>query len=382
VPTDLTAIRAEFPGLARWAYLDFAGVALVSSRAVRALSAYGQRSAQQGGVDTDAAETMVEDVRVKAAHLLGATPAEVCFVRNTTEGLGWVANGLDLRPGDRVIVTGGEFPSNWYPWVTLAERGIQVDVVEADPPGVPLERFAAALSATPPARLLVTSWVRYDTGWRADLASVGKLCHDAGTLFCVDAIQGLGVIPADFGALPVDFAVADGHKWICGLEGQGVMYVAADCIDVLRPLEPGWNSVVHRREWTNLVWDPDPSARRFEGGSHATAMIAALGAALDILLDCGSESVWRRVEQLVDYAAAKLDDAGMHILTERKSAHDSGILTFKHPKLEPEEVKAAALEHDVVVSAPRGGGVRVSPHAWCEEEDIDRLVAAVGHSAC
>ncbi len=365
--------RALFPVFRDLAYLDFAGIAPLPTVAVDVVTHAARRVAARGVLDADAAAEEIEDVRGRAASLCGARPEEICFVRNTTEGLGWVANGLGLGPGDRVVVSGGEFPSTYFPWVALREVGVRVDVVEPVGGRWPLERFAAALAAGPPARVLATSWVQFSNGWRTDLAALGSLCAEAGTLLCADVIQGLGAVPLDLDALPVDFAMADGHKWLCGPEGVGVMYVAAAHMERLRPLEPGWNSVAHRMEWDNLAYVPDSSARRFEGGSPNVLGVLALGASLGLLAAVGSRAVWERISALAATTVSILEARGMDVLSDRSPEHASGIVVFRHPAREPGGVVEALRGRGVVVTGPRGGGVRVSPHAWCNEDDLDRL---------
>ncbi len=218
----------------------------------------------------------LDEVRLTAAALLGVPATDVAFVKNTTEGLAFVAEGLDLRPGQRVIVPDREFPSTLFPFLALRDRGVRVDLVQPQGPGgaLPLEAFAAALDEAPTA-LVTVSWVQFGTGWRTDLEVLADLCHRHGALLCVDVIQGLGVLPCSLAEWGVDFAAADGHKWLLGPEGLGVLYVAAEHRDRLRVIEPGWASVAQREQWDDLRLDYDDSARRFEGGTLNVA--GALG---------------------------------------------------------------------------------------------------------
>src|SRR5262249_48672389 len=150
---------------------------------------------------------------------------------------------------------------------------------------------------------------------------LARVCHDAGSLLCVDAMQGVGVIPAEFSAWDVDCAVVGPHKWLCAPRGVGLFYVAPRVRDRLRPLEPGWASVAHRGEWTNLdlVWAA--SARRFEGGSPNEAGILALGASIDVLLQAGVDRIWRHVDVLCDRLVDSFDAlGGVHCVSDRSEA--------------------------------------------------------------
>ncbi|MDQ4131809.1 MAG: aminotransferase class V-fold PLP-dependent enzyme [Actinomycetota bacterium] len=367
--------RSEFPVTHEYAFLNNAGVGPLPAAACEAITGYLDDMRTRGSLATDDHLARVEQVRRGAADLLGVPADDVAFVRNTTSGLGLVASGLDWQPGDRVVVPDLEFPSNVYPWLALRDRGVTVDLIQPVGPGrtLPLELFDEAL-AREPARLVAVSWVQFGRGWRVDLAGLARLCHERGALLCVDAIQGLGVLPARFREWGVDFASADGHKWLLGPEGVGVFYVAAERRPLLRPLEPGWNSVAHRRQWDNLDLVLDESARRFEGGTQPVGLIFGLGASIDLLRRAGPAEVWRHVEHLTAMAADGLARVGAEVLSER-SAGRSGILSFEVPGRSPERVCAALLDRGVVTS-PRGGGVRVSPHGYTDESDIDALVAA------
>lgn len=369
--------RDLFPVTERWAYLDNAGIAPLSTPVVEAMAAHSRAVALDGVVGVEGRLDGLEEVRASAAQLLGVPAADVAFVKNTTEGLGFVASGLEWGPGDKVVVPDLEFPSAILPWLALAPRGVEVVRVAPVGPGrsLPLEAFAAAL-ADGPCRLVSCSWVQFGRGWRTDVAALAALCHEHGALLCVDLVHGLGMLPASLAEWGVDFAAGGAHKWLLGPEGIGLLYVAGRCRDLLQPLEPGWASVAHRTEWENLdlVWAPD--ARRFEGGTFNMAGVAGLGAAVDLLSGAGVERIWAHVDGLLDRAAAGLADVGATVLSDRTGAGRSGILTFAVPGSDAEAVARQLAAEGVVVSA-RTGGVRVSPHGYTTAAEIDTLVAAV-----
>ncbi len=371
--------RSLFPVTERWAYLNHAGVAPLPSSAVEAMAGYASRIAGGGSLAVEGHNQRAEEIRQVSARLLGVPERDVAFVKNTTEGLGFVANGLDWQPGDRVVVPDLEFPSTLYPWLALRDRGVVVDLVVPEGPGRTLatEAFAEVIARGVPPKVVATSWVQFGRGWRTDLGALARVCHDAGALLCADVIQGLGAVPSELEAWGVDFATADAHKWLLGPEGIGVLYVAGRCLDRLRPLEPGWNSVVHRQQWDDreLVWDA--GARRLEGGSHNQAGLHALGASLDLLAGAGIDDVWRHVDELCDRACAGLAGVGARVLSDRSVAGRSGVVTFSVAGHDPAAVHRHLLEAGIVTS-PRGGGVRLAPHAYNTAEEIEALVAQVG----
>jgi selenocysteine lyase/cysteine desulfurase len=376
VPAKPPLPRELFPVTGRWSFLNHAGVAALPQPAVEALVSVAVELARDGSVADF--EERTEGVRSAAARLMNVPVADVAFVKNTTEGLAFVASGLDWSPGERVVVPDLEFPSTMYPWLALAERGVVVDRVVPEGPGhcLPVDAFRKVIEAGPAPKVVTTSWVQYGRGWRTDLAALAEVAHAAGALLCVDAIQGLGVIPADFDRWGVDFASADAHKWLLGPSGSGVFYVRHSCLDRLRPLEPGWASVRHREQWDNLdlVWDA--TARRLEGGSANVAGIMAMGATIELLLGTGIDAIWRHVQALGDRLGQGLAGIGATVLSERSAGGRSGIITFALDGASPAALTDALRERSIVCS-PRGGGVRVSPHGYNTAEEVDRLVDAV-----
>ena len=376
--TDPPLPRSAVLATQRWAYLNNAGVAPPSMPAVEAMQRCALECAEGGSVPGDDLDAHTEEVRAAAARLLGVPATDVAFVKNTTEGLGFVANGLEWAPGDRVVVPDHEFPSALYPWLALRDRGVVVDLVPTEGPerAVPVEAFARVIAGGPAPRMVVTSWVQFGRGWRVDLAALSAVCRDAGALLCADVIQGLGVVPADLAAWGVDFAMADAHKWLLGPAGVGVLYVRGERLDLLRPLEPGWASVAHRQDYDNrdLVFAAD--ARRLEGGSANVTGIHAMGASIDLLLDTGVDRVWAHASALCDRLAAGLAGAGATVLSDRSPGGRSAIVSFAVDGHEPAAV-TDGLRRRGVVCAARAGGVRVSPHGYNTAEEVDAVVEAV-----
>ncbi|TDB90684.1 aminotransferase class V-fold PLP-dependent enzyme [Actinomadura sp. KC216] len=370
--------RDRFPVCRRWAYLDHAAIAPVPLPAAEAMREHALELARDGALAYDDHAAAVERVRAAAARLMGVPATDVAFVKNTTEGLAFVASGLDWKPGDRVVVPALDFPSTVFPWTTLAGRGVSVAFVHPRGPGrtLPFSAYAEVIDAGPAPRLVAVSWVQFARGWRTDLAELARLCRERGTLLCVDAIQGLGVLPARLEEWGVDFAAADGHKWMLGPAGAGVLYVRRSRLDLLRPLEPGWASVRDPGLWDSLAFDPDDTARRLEGGMLNAAGILGLGASLDLLHAATVERVWEHIDGLCDLASAELTEAGATILSDRTAGGRSGIVTFTVPGVDPETAVAQLRTAGVVCSA-RGKGLRISPHGYTTEEDIGRLVRTI-----
>jgi cysteine desulfurase/selenocysteine lyase len=380
-PADLdqTPLDRRLFGVTRsHCYLNHAGIGPLPRPAVAAMSEAAEDVWERGGPALDDQADRAEVVRQVAAELMGVTSEEVAFVKNTTEGLSFVAEGLDLPAGSRVVVADREFPSTIYPFIHLRSRGVTVDLVAPAGPGGSLEvsQFTEVMDSGPPVSLVVVSWVQFSRGYRSDLTKLAEAVHARGALLCVDMIQGLGVVPANLAAAGVDFGVADSHKWMLGPSGIGVMSVAEAVKDRLRPVEPGWASVAHREDWDNLSLIFDPTARRYEGGSNNLTGTLAMGAAIEMLLSAGIDRIFRHVQRWLRAAEPQLEKLGFEILADPRPEHRAGILTVSHPEHNPADLVGALDQQGVIVSA-RGGGIRLSPHGYNNQADLDRLIAVL-----
>jgi selenocysteine lyase/cysteine desulfurase len=371
--------REQFPVVERYRYFDHAGVAPISKAAADAARWWADHTEHHGNARYEETEARIQRTREDAARIMGVPVADIALVKNTTEGTAFVASGLGWQPGDRVVVPDLEFPSTIFPWMALRDRGVQVDLVapEGDAGALTVEAFAAVINDGPPPKIVATSWVQFSRGWRTDLQALARVCHEAGSLLCADVMQGVGVIPADLEMWGVDFATVGSHKWLCAPRGFGVLYVASRVRDLLRPLEPGWASVAKPGRWDTLVLDFAHSARRFEGGSQNVVGAIGLGASLDLLLSTGIERIWSHVDALCDRLAGGLSSIdGARVLSDRTSDGRSGITSFVVDGQSPVDTATALIGMDFVCAA-RGGGVRISPHGYNDESEIDALVEAV-----
>jgi cysteine desulfurase/selenocysteine lyase len=368
---DWTAFRAQCPVTHHWAFLDHAAVAPLPAPAVAALREYADDLAANGVTQFTRWQRRAEEVRGLAARLLNADAHDVCFVPNTTAGVNLVAEGFPWEPGDNVVTSADEYPTNQYPWMNLAARGVELRRVPSHGPRVQLDDLLAAMDSR--TRLVTLSFVQYSTGFRADLDAVGEACRERGAYFFVDAIQGLGVLPLDVARQPIDFLAADGHKWLLGPEGLGVAWVRRELLDLLRPIGVGWNSVVGGHDFGNIDFRLKPHAGRYEGGTANFAGITAFGASLGMLLDAGLPAVGERVLALTDYLCERSASAGLEVFSARGDGEKSGIVALTVPGVPASEASRRCRNAGVAVTH-RGGRVRVSPHCYNTEDEIDRLI--------
>jgi selenocysteine lyase/cysteine desulfurase len=367
--------RQQMPVSQRWAYFDHAAVAPLSAAACEAVSDWASDATHNGDVNWPSAARRVEAVRPLAAELMGAQAEEIALVHSTTDGLGLVAEGLDWKAGDNVIAFEGEFPSNLFPWMKLESRGVETRIVATSPTGAvdPRQVEDACDERT---RLIAISWVGYASGWRCDPRAMAQLAHRRGAFLCLDAIQGLGVFPLNVQEAGIDFLAADGHKWLLGPEGAGLLYVRREHLDRLRPLGVGWNSVVQAGEFTDPTFTLKPTAARYEGGSHNLLGLLGLGASLKMLSDYPTADIAARVLHVGDGICERVEALGGTVFSDRRAEHASGIVAFEFSGCDLQKLRAYCIREGIILSY-RGGRLRASPHAYQNEEDLDRLSAAL-----
>jgi len=367
--------RAEFPVTREWTFLNHAAVAPLSKRAHARILAWADDFSNHGNVREAEWYREVEAVRAASARLIAAAPEEIAFLKNTSEGLALVAEGLDLKSGDSVVIVGREFPANIYPWLHLESRGIAVRMVQPGEQGrVSIDEIAAAIDRT--TRLLSISFVQYASGFRSDLAALGSLCRDHGVLFCVDAIQGLGVFPVNVNAMQIDFLAADGHKWLVSPEGAAIFYCRRELLDRLRPVSVGWKSVANYGSFAQIDLRFPPTAARFECGSLNVAGITALGASLQLFEEVGIPEIEQRVRAVTNLLVDRLAGAGANVYSSRRPGEWSGIVSFDWPEDDPRRLKLHCLKRQVMISY-RDGRLRASPHFYNNAADIDALLEAL-----
>jgi cysteine desulfurase / selenocysteine lyase len=371
---DFSAFRSQFPVTARWAFLDHAAVAPLPAPAVAALRDYAESLASNGVAAVKQWLDRIARVRSLAARLINApSPDDVYCVPNTTHGIGVVAEGFPWQPGDNVVLAAEEYPANQYPWMNLAARGVEVRSVPSRGSRVAIDDLRAAM--TDRTRVLTVSSVEFASGFRNDLDALGELCRERGVFFFVDAIQSLGVFPLDVRKTPVDALSADGHKWLLGPEGAGIGYVRREWVERLHPIGVGAFSVVRPFEFSTIDFTLKPHAGRWEGGAYNVPGITALGASLEVLLDAGIDNVERRVIALTDYLCDKAASLGWRVFSSREPGEKSGIVSLIHPTLPAGEVLKRCRAAGVIVNN-RADRVRVSPHAYNTEAEIDRFLEA------
>lgn len=361
--------RREFAVTGKYIFLDHAGVAPIPQRVKAAVGKFLSESNEGGSFYYPLWAQQVEEIRQACARLVNAGPDEIAFVKNTSHGLSIVAQGLDWRPGDNALIYEKEFPSNIYPWLNLRGKGIEVRIIPSQDGRISIQDIEQLMDAR--TRLLALSSVQFSNGFRVDLKKTGALCREKQVLFCVDAIQSLGIIPMDVRDCHIDFLSADAHKWLLGPEGIGIFFCRKEPALHLSPSLVGWKSVRNEFEFDSPEFLLKTTALRFEEGSMNLMGIFGLGAALDLLFEVGIERIEQRVLDLGDLILQEADKRGYRVLTPRVRHERGGNITFVG-NFDPAGMRDALREKGIMVNA-RGGGIRVSPHFYNTGEEIIAL---------
>jgi cysteine desulfurase / selenocysteine lyase len=387
-PIELSTLIGNvdaFPVLKHWHFFNHAGVAPLPRAAAEAMVKFAAE-AQAGAYLQTTWYRDIDQLRTSAAELINATREEIAFIKNTSEGISIVSNGLDWQWGDRIVTTGVEYPANVYPWMEVVRtRGAKLIMIpeETDELGrrhVPIGKILEA-AKDPRTKLVALSHVEFASGQRHNLERIGKFCREHKKMLCVDAIQSLGVLPLDVKEMHIDFLAADGHKWLLGPEGAGIFYCRRELIERTRPLMIGWMNVISAQDYGNYDYTLRPDAGRFECGSHNVAGLLGLKASLEMLKSIGTDKIADRLFTLTDRLIRGLESRGYQIISPRQLGVWSGIVSFTSPTHRHEDVFRMLRKDHKIEMAVREGRLRCSPHFYNTEAEIDQLIAALpGHS--
>lgn len=365
------SVRSAFPFLKKYNYLNAASDCPMSTYAAEAGKHFFDEMLCGQSVLTwwqhDFAT--VETNRDLLARFLNADREEVAFMTNSTEALNIPALFFKGQ-GGRVLTLKDEFPSSVY---VFQHHGYPVDLVESLEDGtIPIESIERAIR--PDTKILMVSHVQYSTGFRIDLEALSALCQKHGLIFIVDVAQSLGAFKIDVKKIPMDFLVFSGHKWLMSGYGSGGIYIQKKHLLPERFPFIGWHSVKDPFAFDHQTMALRKEASVLEVGCPPFANIFALGANLKFLMEIGLDAIQERVIFLTDFLQKKLDQHQIPIASTRDPQHRSGITMIPAPN--PKELMQALLKEKIVVSV-RGKGLRVSPHLYNLESDIEQFVEAL-----
>jgi cysteine desulfurase/selenocysteine lyase len=370
---DFAAIRREeFAGITGAIYLNSASTGPLPARTVRRVGEYAALRASPFQMNDRDLFSELDRARELTGRLLNASPGEIALAFNTSYGLNVAARGLPLERGDIVVASDREFPANVYPWMRLAERGVTLELVPVTPEGWPDEARLLERMADPRVRVVAVSLVQFSNGYKVDLARLSARARATDTFLVVDAIQGLGAVPVDLAATPVDILSCGGQKWLLSPWGSGFVYVRRELIPTVEPVVMGWMAFEGTDDFTRLT-DYDPhlreDARRYEMVSLPFQDFAGYNTSVELLLEAGVANIAGHIAALhapvLEWAARR----GVRI-SSPTGAHASGILCVAIPNA-AEAYKAVRAQG--VTASVREGAIRLSPHLFNTADEMVRV---------
>jgi selenocysteine lyase/cysteine desulfurase len=359
--------------------LNNAGVSRCCRPAIDAIQ--GAAELMAGGMrDVYEEVRLHEQGRASAARLVGADPEHTAMMHTCAAGISTVALGMPMAEGDEIVTWDQEYPSNAYPWYAAARRaGARVVVVESEPDlDVDTQKLVDAIG--PRTRAVAISWVQYQTGAMTELAPVAEACRRHDAWLVVDAAQALGMLPLDLERDGVDVVTGASHKWLTGPLGHGFLaFRNSALLDQVAPLEHGAMTYGSFDDLTDPSRSPRPNAKRFEPGTPLVLGAVGCGAAIEHVLACGVDELRGEALRLARRLREGALEQGARVLGTRGGDNESPVTTFV-PRGDVQKVYAA-LDAAGVSYAPRAEGVRLSPHAYNTDDEIDQVLALVAEAS-
>lgn len=359
------SIRDQYPVTQSAIYFNHAAAGPISLKVKEAMAAVTEDQARFGVIHHSDWVQRYGRVRGQLARLVGSAPEHISFSQNTSHGLSIAANGLSFASGDNVVVPAVEFPSNYYPWLNLEQHGVEMRRVPA-PLGYATASDIANLIDRR-TRLVAVSFVQFSNGYRYDLAAISEICAKHNVLLVVDGTQGVGALVLDVDG--IDVLAVSAHKWMLGPLGIGFVHFSDKAMEALHPATVGWLSVEKPFAF-DYEMKLSTDASRFEPGTENAAGLCGLGGTLDLMEELTPKWIESRVLSLTDYLCEGLARKGYEVTSARNGRQRSGIIVFRSPRYNPQDLLTRLTEAAVQCSA-RGGGIRFSPHYYNNEAEVD-----------
>jgi cysteine desulfurase / selenocysteine lyase len=370
------ALRTLFPITKQYIYLNHAAVSPPPIPTIRAVEAQLKDVHENGSTNFRSWLAVKEKARELLASLLGARPEQVAFMRNTSDALSTVANGLNWRAGDNIVTFSREFPSNIYPWLRIRDAfGVEVRMCEERNGRIDFAELESLIDEN--TRLVAISHVQYASGFKIDLERLGKLVRQRDALFVVDAIQALGVVPTDVDAQYIDVAAGGGHKWLLTPEGIAYLYLSDRARERIQPTLVGWISVPDPDDYFNFEQGWKRGALAWETGTGPAALLHGFKASLDLLSGFGAHNSSNYLEELTDYLCERLKPTNYEVISSRASGEKSHIVCIQHRSGLSAMALYAHLMTRKIVTAPRADRLRIAPHIYNTRTEVDELINAL-----
>jgi cysteine desulfurase/selenocysteine lyase len=374
---DWQALRAEFPTLGKWTYLDVARKTVPPRCQELALQEYCRDVYENAGADAWSAVNVAE-TRAVMARLLGAKPAEIAFTKNTTEGLNIAAHGFDLKPGDNIVLTNLEHMANIWVWKHWEAKGVEIRYAEHRNGRLTLDAFVEKMDGR--TRVVSTAYVTYGNGYRVNLPELGKVCRERDIRLVADGVQAAGILAAPLSGLGADIISIGGHKGLFGLTGSGLVYCREELVNELKTpfiKAPVAEGSATARAHVNSQFDYVRIAHRFEGGNPNFLGIRVLRRGADFIQSIGLLHIEQRVRELSSTCLKLLNEAGLKTLTPEAWEERAQIVNVLVPNAGG--LMERLREKHRIVTNVKDDALRLSMSFFNNEEDLERAVLAIKH---
>jgi cysteine desulfurase/selenocysteine lyase len=369
-------LRALFPITERAVYLNHAAVSPPPIPTINAVQSQLADVSENGSVNFRNWLAVKENTRRLVAGMLGVSAEQVVFMRNTSDGLSTVANGIDWRRGDNLVTFRGEFPSNIYPWLRVRDSfGVEVRMCEERDGRIDLNELIGLIDHK--TRIVAISQIQFASGFRADLERIGRAARAHDALMVVDVIQALGVVPIDVQSELVDVAAGACHKWLLTPEGVGLLYLSTRARERIQPTLVGWTSVPNPDDYGNFEQGWKKGTLAWETGTGPAALIHGLEASLKLLHEVGIHRIQAHLEILTDHLCERLENTQYEVVSSRRSGEKSQIVCIRHLAGSSSMDLYKHLKERNIITAPRENRLRISPHLYNTLEEMDELVRAL-----
>jgi len=372
---DILSVREEFPIKRHRVYLNNASIGPLSNPVIAAVNTFMADVRDNGRNNYPQwCERADHVIKSHIAEMIGAKKSEIAFIKNTTEGILIVANGIDWQPGDNVIIADIEYPSNVYCWMNLKKRGVQIRWIRGREGRFTADDIEALMDSH--TRLVSLSAVQFSNGFRLDLEKVGELCRARQVLLNLDAIQLLGALHLDVSRYHIDFLSAGGHKWLMAPIGTGIFYCRQNSLAQLHPANVGYHSVDKSEDDINYDLTFKPHAGRFEEAIVNFPGIWGLDAAVDMITRLGTRRIEEHILKLTRLAHEGLKPRNYQVVSSFEDTERSGIFCFRHPSLPTQQIFERLQDANIHL-AIRAGALRMSPSFYNDEDEVNAMLAAL-----
>lgn len=373
-PTKINSskYRSEFPFTERVIFLNHASFGPLPQRSWNATEEYYKCLRLEKIENMDkVAFRKLDEIRVLIADMIRANPEEIAFASNTSYGLNVAAWGLDLKPGDKILLSDVEFPGNTYPWTNLKQKGVIIEFVPNRNRCFDMDNFVKAIDTK--TKVLSLSYVQFFNGFKNDLKTIGEICEEKDIFFVVDGIQGIGCLNVDVKECKIDLLACGGQKWLLSSLGTGFFYLSSQAKRKIKPSFFGWMGVDWKLNFSDLFkfdLPPFPSVRKFEIGTYPYSLIWTMHSSLKLLSEVGINNIEKHNLALLDLLIDHLKK-NYQIKSPLDTNHRSSILSFSGKNTK--DLYQQLRKNNIIVSY-REGSIRVAPHFYNTSEEMKRLI--------